>query len=109
MPTPANGMQVPWGPDGKRLLGSGPARLTVWDAATGRETFSVASPGGLGIEGATWAADGKRLLAQNGTAHARHLFVWDAGSGRELVRCKVASARLSQECCSADGQRVARS
>ena len=60
---PGSVAQVAWSPDGKRLAtASWAQRVTVWDATTGKETFSLRGHRGR-VNSVAWSPDGARLAS----------------------------------------------
>ncbi len=110
---------VTYSPGGTRLAavlskGSAPNRvpqivLNVYDAATGREEYSI--PAGQSISsGVAFSGDGKRIATTDfpgdGPAAVK---VWDAATGRQLLACMLPGANvfIGNVALSADGGRVA--
>jgi RNA polymerase sigma factor (sigma-70 family) len=54
-------------PDGKRVISHGYDGIRAWDAATGRETCSVAAPADGWIDGIMLTRDGKSIVSTEGT------------------------------------------
>jgi WD40 repeat protein len=78
---------VAWSPDGKHLVassfrgwGARSQAVSVWEAATGKEAFTLRVRTGA-VVSAAWSPDGKWLAAGNldGTAQ-----VWDVSTGQEV-------------------------
>jgi parallel beta-helix repeat protein len=73
-------------PSGDRLVSAAPApeeTIRVWDLATGKEVRSIPQAGA--VSRVAFSPDGRRLLsAQGWNAQLR---LWDANTGKELVRC----------------------
>lgn len=74
----ADGPLAAFAPDGKRFASVCHDRVYLWDVATGRVKHRLHSPKGAIIQ-VRFAADGKRLLAQDvsGCLHA-----WEVATGR---------------------------
>jgi len=95
---PAGVQQVAFSPNGKRLaaaLGSSqdardPGEVKIWDAASGREVFTL-----KGHTQAVWSVafspDGTRLVTcscipfGNGSGEGGEIKIWDALTGQELL------------------------
>jgi len=91
-------------PDGTRLTapfrpqGDGdpqPCRLKIWDANSGKELFVLSTKGNITSQDLAFSPDGKRLAAGVSPLFRRdadpqlwHVQLWDAVTGRELLRLK---------------------
>jgi WD40 repeat protein len=108
-------------PDGRRLVAMGINRhgwqsspgpnnevAYVWDAATGQELHTLMHPEPKGFcsgyTDATWSPDGKRLLDPQ--FDSRGARVWDADTGRVLLRLEGHAAATTCGRYSADGRRI---
>src|SRR5262249_947754 len=79
----ADASALAWTPDGRRLASGGfDATIRIWDAATGRQTLSIAAPDG-GVLGLAWSPDGRRLAA--GNWREQTVTVWDPATGKEVL------------------------
>jgi WD40 repeat protein/tRNA A-37 threonylcarbamoyl transferase component Bud32 len=100
---------VCWSPDGSRFAFGRPCseRVTVWDAATGQQAFTLEASTTRWPEIAPsvcWSPDGKRLATggQDGTVK-----VWDAIGGREALTLKAHAGAVTSVCWSPDGKNLA--
>src|SRR5262249_22212844 len=77
--------------DGKRLATAGFQTVKVWDAASGKELRSIRAHDYL-IKGVAFSPDGRRLATASGTLvgggrrAGGEVKVWDADTGKELLR-----------------------
>jgi WD40 repeat protein len=95
---------VAWSPDGKRLAtGSDDGATKVWDAADGRELFSLKGHT-HSVVTVSRSPDSKRLATGSYDATAK---VWDAADGRELFSLKGHTGYVSHVSWSPDGKRLA--
>ncbi len=110
---------VVWSPDGRRLASSAaPAsaefgELKIWDTDTGKELFALGGRTEYGISAIAWSPDGKRLAAGGGkTAGFRNVLpgelkIWDAETGREVLKITGHLGKVNSATFSPDGGRLA--
>src|SRR5262249_43241761 len=105
-------LTVCWSPDGTRLASAGgridpqgnpiPGSDTrVWDAASGKEVFSVRG------YNACWSPEGKWLASTTDNVKTGELKVWDARDGKEVLTLGGHNGATSRVCWSPDGRRLA--
>jgi WD40 repeat protein/serine/threonine protein kinase len=77
--------RVAWHPDGKRFasagLGGGPFTVTVWDATTRDEVFTLQAPGRPEFFAVAFSPDRRYLVTGRGNGAVQ---VWDANDGRPI-------------------------
>jgi WD40 repeat protein/DNA-binding SARP family transcriptional activator len=94
---------VDFSPDGKRLAtSSGEQTAKVWDAATGKELFTLSGHSDL-IAVITYSPDGTRLATASDDGDAK---VWDANTGEELLTLSGHSDWVNDIVFSPDGTRL---
>jgi WD40 repeat protein/tRNA A-37 threonylcarbamoyl transferase component Bud32 len=88
-----------FGPQGR---GTHPGKVKVWDAATGRELFTLRGHSGP-VTSVAFSPDGSRLVSasEDGT-----LKIWDAVAGPETSVRATGSARVSCETFHSAGKRL---
>ena len=107
-------------PDGTRIaVGTGTtspraeARVTVWEVASGRMSWTAVEPGAYLTNGLAFAPDGKSLAAGYGdyfgffNRDLGRVKFWDVASGREIGSLPVAIGGVSRLAYAPDGKRVA--
>ena len=85
-----------WSPGGDRILTTGASGMgsvaTLWDAATGERLRQLPHFGEVqSILMDPWSPEGDRVLLVD---EQDHVIVWDAASGRELLRLSTNSAAV---------------
>jgi WD40 repeat protein/tRNA A-37 threonylcarbamoyl transferase component Bud32 len=101
---PGAGGRVAFSPDGKRLAAvSGLATAAVYDAATGRQLFSLKGHS-LEITGVSFSPNGQQLATscRDGT-----IKMWDAATGRPTRSLQGHAGPVGSVRFSPDGQRLA--
>jgi hypothetical protein len=95
---------VSWSPDGTLLAtGSDDGKAKVWDAANGRELFTLNGHTSA-VLSVSWSLDGTRLATASADGTAK---VWDAAGGRELLTLKGHTGLVWSVSWSRDGTRLA--
>jgi WD40 repeat protein len=91
-----------WSPDGLRLATASRERVTVWEAASGRELLTLAAHSGI-VTALAWSPDRRWLAAgaQDGTTK-----VWDLGSGRAVLTLVAHDSTVSGVAWNPDGRRL---
>jgi WD40 repeat protein/tRNA A-37 threonylcarbamoyl transferase component Bud32 len=92
----AHESRLSWSPDGERLAAIVAGQATVWELSTGRELFRIVQAEGYDLPSLRWSPDGRHLAAAwqhwltepGDQTPWRFIKVWDAATGRELVRLK---------------------
>jgi WD40 repeat protein/serine/threonine protein kinase len=99
---------VVFSPDGKRLASSGRiARLLVWDAETGAETFAQRGASG-GRQFVTFSRDGKLVASSSGGGdQPGEVTIRDAVTGAVTQSIKGLSGSMVSLAFSPDGRRIA--
>jgi WD40 repeat protein len=100
-------MDIAWGPDGESIATAGfDGSVRVYEAATGRERFSILGTGGH-VYSLDWDPDAARLVAGKSDGTAR---VWQLSEGgaREVMSLSAHDTRkgISSVAFSPDGTRV---
>jgi WD40 repeat protein len=106
-------MSVAFSPDGQRLASASGNTVKLWDVAYDQEPLTLVDPGkanervGLrrgDARGLSFSPDGKRLACgyRNGAVR-----VWDAATGRELLKLTGHTRDVWGVAFSPDGQRLA--
>ena len=74
---------IAWSPDGSRVASGARGVVTIWDAVTGTDRFTLRGhhEGAL-VRCVAWSPDGKRLAAGSDSENVN---IWDATTGRELL------------------------
>ena len=98
-------------PDGRRIvthswdLGGGDSAANVWDAATGKELFTIKGPT-TRINAMAFSPDGRRIITGCGedSVHEHNAKIWDATETRETL--KLETPRANCVVFTPDGQRV---
>ncbi len=103
-------------PDGKRFAvasgrhGKAPARLALYDAATGDRTVTLAEEPGASIYWPTFSPDGRRVTAEVRSAEGAKgavVRVWDVAGGKVVAEfAPLAPAAVFEPTFSADGRLV---
>jgi hypothetical protein len=94
---------VAFSPDGQRIVtGSGDNTAVVWEAANGKELFSLKGHNDK-VCAVAFSPDGKRVVTASWDKTAK---VWEAAGGNELLTLKGHKARLEAVAFSPDGQRI---
>jgi WD40 repeat protein len=93
-----------YSPDGRRLASASQDQVTVWDAATGKECFTLQgyTGGKWGVFALAYSPDGSRLVSGSWNS----LKVWDAATGQECFTFKN-SRRADALAYSPDGRLLA--
>ncbi|HKB37469.1 MAG TPA: protein kinase [Gemmataceae bacterium] len=101
---------VQFSPDGRRLATASGELVQVWDAHTGQEQFpSCRDPDGL-LETVVFSPDGRRLAAVGGhldVSPNSEVKVWDAQTGKEILRLRGHVGELRGVAFSPDGRLLA--
>jgi eukaryotic-like serine/threonine-protein kinase len=102
--SPSGVWSVAWSPDGARLAtGNTDGTGRVWDAAGGRELFTLRGHAG-GVYCVSWSPDGQRLATGSWDGTAKE---WDAAGGRGLLTLLGPTSGVSSVAWSPDGKQVA--
>jgi WD40 repeat protein/DNA-binding SARP family transcriptional activator len=91
-----------FGPDGARIATAGGNGAAVWSLRTGDRITSLGGAGS--IASVVFSADGRRIATAGDDGAAR---IWDAGSGRQLLRLGGHAQSLAAVAFSPDGTRLA--
>src|SRR5207247_2093643 len=77
-------------------------KLLIWDVAKRRSILTIKCEDG--VYDVAWSPDGKKLVANSNKETAQ---VWDAVSGKELLRLKGHTLNVCDVAWSRDGKRIA--
>jgi WD40 repeat protein/serine/threonine protein kinase len=97
-------------PDGRRLATSSRGKLQIWDARTGQEQLAWRDGQERRVEGLSFSPDGRRLASVAGQLSVdpdRNVIVWDARSGKEMMRMHGHVGGLRSVAFSPDGSGLA--
>jgi WD40 repeat protein len=89
-PLPGVGFSVAFSPDGRLLAVGGTGKqdgpqVTVWDAATGQEQFTLSPQHTHGAAGVAFSHNGERLATGGAFDTDATVKLWDVKSGREIL------------------------
>jgi WD40 repeat protein len=81
--------------------------VKVWQADTGKELFSLKTPGSHQFEALVFSPDGRRLAAaENEVKGSTHVVkLWDIATGSEVLTLRP-TGKITQLAFSADGHRL---
>jgi WD40 repeat protein len=95
---------VAFSPDGKLLASAGGSAIKLWDSATGQELLTLKRNTRFLMNGLAFSPDGKSLASCS--AH-NTIEIWDAASGRGLVKFNGHTATVTALAFTPDGKRIA--
>jgi WD40 repeat protein len=113
-PPPAGALGTPklpgesllaWGPESQLASAGADGVVTVWDAATGKEVFTLSAPRAP-VSSVAWSPDGSRLASAGGGT----VTLWDTAAGQEVLSLRTAQPAASRPAglaWSPDGRRLA--
>jgi WD40 repeat protein/formylglycine-generating enzyme required for sulfatase activity len=94
---------VAWSPNGERIVtGSADGTINVWDATTGRETFTIRGHQDT-VTSVAWSPDGDRILSGSDDKTVR---VWDAVTGEIILTLRGHADGVRSMAWSPSGDRI---
>jgi WD40 repeat protein len=94
---------VSFSPDGRALASAGSEGVLVWNAETGRRTFTLRGHTHF-VYGVSFSPDGRYLAS---SSEDRTVRIWDTQSGEETCTLKGHTDRVESVCFSPEGRRLA--